>query len=191
MIIRMLILPFKSPWRLKELCNKKSNSFMKKLYVNLFTLYQYENSSCISYSAKFASEPFFPHGMRGIFISFAVKIGKNCIIHQNTTIGSSTLIDAKKKGAPKIGDNCFIGAGVAIIGNINIGNNVRIAANASVFKDIPDNCIVVGNNKIILKEEAIDNKYYLKIRNNWEYFDDGKWKLVKDEKKLIKLNTET
>lgn len=46
--------------------------------------------------------------------------------------------------APQIGDNCFIGAGATIIGNIRIGDNVTIGANAVVVKDIPDNATVGG-----------------------------------------------
>lgn len=59
-------------------------------------------------------------------------------------------------GAPNIGDDCYIGAGAKIIGNINIGNNVRIGANCVVVEDIPDNCTVVMDKpRIILKERNV------------------------------------
>ena len=48
-------------------------------------------------------------------------------------------------GAPTIGSNCLIGAGAKIIGNVHVGNNVRIGANAIVVDDVPDNCTVVMN----------------------------------------------
>lgn len=38
----------------------------------------------------------------------------------------------------------MIGAGAVILGNIRIGNNVRIGANAVVTHDIPDNSVAVG-----------------------------------------------
>lgn len=38
----------------------------------------------------------------------------------------------------------IIGAGAVILGNIHIGNNVRIGANAVVTHDIPDNSVAVG-----------------------------------------------
>lgn len=38
----------------------------------------------------------------------------------------------------------IVGAGAVVLGNICIGNNVTIGANAVVISDIPDNCIVVG-----------------------------------------------
>ena len=43
----------------------------------------------------------------------------------------------------------MIGAGAKIIGPVHVGNNVRIGANTVVTKDIPDNCTVVGANRII------------------------------------------
>lgn len=43
-----------------------------------------------------------------------------------------------------VGDNCMIGAGAVILGNVSIGNNVFIGANAVVTHDIPDNCVAVG-----------------------------------------------
>ena len=44
-----------------------------------------------------------------------------------------------------IGDNCYIGPGAKIIGNIKVGNNVAIGANAVVTKDIEPYSIVGGN----------------------------------------------
>lgn len=43
-----------------------------------------------------------------------------------------------------IGNNCYIGTGATILGDIKIGNNVTIAAGAVVVKDVPDN-VVAGN----------------------------------------------
>ena len=76
----------------------------------------------------------------------ASYIGKNCILFQNVTIGTNGSAIG-----PKIGNNCFFGAGCTILGNINIGNNVKIGANAIVTKDIPDNCTVVTKGTSIVK----------------------------------------
>lgn len=47
----------------------------------------------------------------------------------------------------------MIGAGAKIIGNVHVGNNVRIGANAIVVDDIPDNCTVVMNKpRVIVRE---------------------------------------
>lgn len=90
----------------------------------------------------------FPHNLHGIFISGEAVIGKNVVIFQNVTIGSNTLIDSKGFGAPIIGDNCYIGAGAAIIGKVIVGDNVRIGANMIVYTDVPSNSLVIGINII-------------------------------------------
>lgn len=77
-----------------------------------------------------------------IVISGKAVIGDNCNISQNVTIGVAAR--GNKKGVPIIGDNCYIAPGAKIIGNIKIGNNVAIGANAVVTTDIPDNAVVVG-----------------------------------------------
>ena len=73
-----------------------------------------------------------------IVISSGARIGQNCRIHSCVNIGSDG------RGAPQIGDNVYIGPGAKLFGNITIGNNVRIGANAVVNKSFPDNVTVVG-----------------------------------------------
>ena len=74
-----------------------------------------------------------------IIISPFCRIGKNATIFQGVTIGGMF-----GKGDAIIGDNFVAFAGSKIIGNVNIGNNVVVGANAVVTKDIPDNAVVVG-----------------------------------------------
>ena len=60
-----------------------------------------------------------------------------------------------------IGDNVYISTGVTILGPVTIGDNVTIAANSVVIKDVPDNCVVSGiPAKIIMKDgkKYIDGK---------------------------------
>lgn len=99
----------------------------------------------IGKGATFKTKPHLPHGIRGIFISHNVKIGENATIFHQVTIGEG------KDGAPTIGDDCYIGVGAKIIGNIKIGNNVRIGANCVVVEDIPDNCTVVMDKPRIIQ----------------------------------------
>lgn len=86
------------------------------------------------------------HGFSTII--YAKSIGKNCTIYQNVTVG-------KTDDVPKIGDNVIICTGAIVVGGINIGNNSIIGAGAVVAKDVPNNCIVVGNPSKIIKRNGI------------------------------------
>lgn len=80
----------------------------------------------------------------------AHKIGENCQIWHNVTIGTNISNSGNKC---TIGDNVKICAGAIVLGNILIGNNVTVGAGAVVVKSIPDNCVAVGNPlRIILKQ---------------------------------------
>ncbi len=96
-----------------------------------------------------------------VIINPQTKIGKNCNIATGVTIGQTNRGDAQ--GVPVIGNEVWIGTNAVIVGNIKIGNNVLIAPNAYVTRDVPDNSIVVGNlARIVQNEEAtvgyINNK---------------------------------
>ena len=138
-----------------------------------FALYLEKRGSQIGIGASFENWPYFPHGIYGIFISPKVKIGKNCVIFQQVTIGAARTAGSKRNGNPIIGDDCYIGAGAKIIGNIKIGNNVRIGANAVVYEDIPDNSVVVSSpTRIITKKKKLDNRFYiLEDDESQSYFD--------------------
>ncbi|RRJ83051.1 serine acetyltransferase [Aestuariirhabdus litorea] len=72
----------------------------------------------------------------GIVITKQVRIGKNFMILQNTTIGT----DNKSSDPIVIGDNVSVGANSCIIGSgMRIGDNVTIGAMSFVHRDIPDN----------------------------------------------------
>jgi serine O-acetyltransferase len=73
-----------------------------------------------------------PHP-NGIVIHPGTKIGPNCLIFQQVTIG----IAKEGSPAPVIGARVDIGAGAKILGSVHIGNNVLIGANAVVTKNVP------------------------------------------------------
>ena len=150
----------KGIWQTKHTVNQTNNAFLRQLLLLSYDSALLKYGSYIGYSAKFADIPLFPHGIMGVFISAGAEIGKNCVIFQQVTIGSNTLIDSERKGAPIIGDNCYIGAGAKIIGNVKIGNNCRIGANCVIVNDVPDNSVVVLNAPRIVRKENMDNRYY-------------------------------
>ena len=88
----------------------------------------------------FKNSPQFLYGFRRFLLRlFGAKIGKNCTIYPGVTIGGKI-----GNGCPTIGDNCFIGLGAKIIGKVNIGDNVIIAPNAVVVKNVASNSVVGG-----------------------------------------------
>ncbi len=86
-----------------------------------------------------------------IIVNASTRVGANCRLHACVNIGTS----AGNKEAPIIGDNCYIGPGAILFGNITIANNVTIAANATVNKSCKKEYVVLaGTPAVIVKEKA-------------------------------------
>jgi len=98
--------------------------------------------------AKIGKNLFIDHGM-GVVIGETSEIGNNVTIYHAVTLGGiSPSIDSERqrheKRHPTIGDNVVIGSGAQIIGPVKVGNGSRIAANAVVVNDVPENATMVG-----------------------------------------------
>ena len=98
--------------------------------------------------AKIGINLFIDHGM-GVVIGETSEIGNNVTIYHAVTLGGiSPSIDSERqrheKRHPTIGDDVVIGSGAQIIGPIKIGNGSRVAANAVVVNDVPENSTMVG-----------------------------------------------
>ncbi|MFD6211495.1 serine O-acetyltransferase [Peribacillus sp. NPDC060253] len=92
---------------------------------------------------------FISHGFSTIIL--ANRIGENCWINQQVTIGTKNGVPTP----PTIGDNVRIGAGAIVVGDIKIGNNSFIGAGAVVAKDVPENSVIIGNPAILLKKDGV------------------------------------
>lgn len=184
MIERAIVKLFGGLWNLKKKCMYTEN----KLFISFYNYYLDTRGCFIGYKSNFKNAPILPHGFNGIFVSNESQIGENCVIFHQVTIGSNTLVDSKGKGSPIIGDNCYIGAGAKIIGDVKIGNNVRIGANCIVFQDVPDNSVVVSNAPRVIQKENLNNKFYSKGIDGWYYSENGRWVLEKDEEVLSMLS---
>ena len=101
-----------------------------------------------------------------VIVAPGVKIGNNCNLFTGVTIGSTARVGVKI-GVPTIGDDVWIGPNAVIVGGINIGNNVLIAANSFVNFDVPSNSIVIGNpGKIIPSVRATEGYICQKWNKN-------------------------
>jgi serine O-acetyltransferase len=79
-----------------------------------------------------------PHP-QGIIIHPDTRIGPNCMILQQVTIG-----ETHASGVPCIGGGVDIGAGAKIIGPVVVGDHARIGANAVVTRNVPAGSVARG-----------------------------------------------
>lgn len=101
----------------------------------------------VHYETQIGEGTFIPIKCTGICIHRRSRIGKNCIISHQVTLGGRS----KQKGLPVLGDEVFVGVGAKILGDIRIGDNVVIGANAVVLQDVPSGCAVGGVPARVLK----------------------------------------
>ena len=120
--------------------------------------------------AKIGKNLFIDHGM-GVVIGETSEIGENVTIYHAVTLGGiAPSVDSdsqrNEKRHPTIGDDVVIGSGAQIIGPVKVGKGSRIAANAVVVNDVPENATMVGipakavqiGNKGSFKPYGVDNK---------------------------------
>ncbi|MDP8245987.1 MAG: serine O-acetyltransferase EpsC [Candidatus Hinthialibacter antarcticus] len=91
--------------------------------------------------AKIAHGVFIDHGM-GVVIGETAEIGEGCVLFQGVTLGGTGKETGKRH--PTLDQNVMVSAGAKVLGNIHLGENVKIGAQAVVLKDVPPNCTVVG-----------------------------------------------
>ena len=134
-------------WRIRA----KKNTFLSKYaYFKLSRKYGLE----ISPSAKIGSGLYMGHPYN-ITIGDGVVIGNNCNIHKGATVGVENR--GIRLGAPKIGNQVYIGINACIIGKIQIGDDVLIAPGAYVYFDVPSHSLVIGNpGRIISRHHATE-----------------------------------
>ena len=101
--------------------------------------------------AQIGKSLFIDHGM-GVVIGETAIIGDDVLLYQGVTLGGTGVEHGKRH--PTICNNVVIGSGAKILGNITIGDNSYIGANAVVIKDVPINSTVVGVPGRITKQDG-------------------------------------
>ena len=81
------------------------------------------------------------HGM-GIVIGETAEVGDDCLIYHGVTLGGTGKDQGKRH--PTIGNNVLLSTGSKVLGPFKVGDGARIAANAVVLKEIPENATAVG-----------------------------------------------
>ena len=122
------------------------NKLMLVFYRWKLSIYRNRFGLEIPYTTNIGKGLYLGHPFN-ITINGSSIIGENCNIHKGVVIGKENR--GKRKGAPTIGNNVWIGINAAIVGHITIGDDVLIAPNSYVNIDIPSHSVVYGNPCII------------------------------------------
>ncbi|MEO1958449.1 MAG: serine O-acetyltransferase [Nautiliaceae bacterium] len=141
----------------------------KKTARFIMAINQFLTNIDIHPACKIGENVFIDHGI-GVVIGETAIIGNNVTIYQGVTLGGVSLNQGKRH--PTIEDECIIGAGAKVLGDITIGKGSKIGANSVVIKDVPPFSTVVG-----VPGKIIKRKDYSPLNHN---------KLPDIEKELIK-----
>jgi len=138
--------------RLEYLTNIRRNPLQQLFYA--YTLYKYKKlvfKLKVSIPVNVAGP-----GLRILHLGI-IRVHKNSRIGSNCTFQPGVFVGQKDKdeNVPTIGDNVYFGPGAKVFGKVRIGNNVVIAPNSVVIKDVPDNCVVSGVPAKIIKQNGV------------------------------------
>jgi serine O-acetyltransferase len=114
--------------------------FFRRLVVFRYRFWSVVTGSEIDLSVQIGGGLLLPHP-NGVVIHPKAKIGINCLIHQQVTIG--TWKDGGE-GVPTVEGHVKIYAGAKLLGPIHIGAYATIGANTVVLVDVPDRASVMG-----------------------------------------------
>lgn len=102
--------------------------------------------------AQIGKRFFIDHG-EGVVIGETAIIKDDVLIYQQVTLGGTGKNEVKRH--PTIGNGVIVGAGAKVLGNIEIGDFVRIGAGSVVINDVPDHSTVIGVPGRIVKQKIV------------------------------------
>lgn len=141
-------------WRMQvepKLLRAPLSLLYRSLYRKVRNTYGIE----LPYTTKLGRRVVIEH-QSAIVIHGYCTIGDDCIIRQGVTLGNRYL--DRPLEAPKLGARVNIGAGAKLFGNIAIGDDVNIGANAVVLIDIPPGQTAVGIPARIINARTKENE---------------------------------
>jgi serine O-acetyltransferase len=102
---------------------------------------------------------FIDHGM-GVVIGETAVVGDGCLIYKGVVLGGTTM--EKTRRHPTLGKKVIVGSNACVLGNITIGDYVRIGSGSVVVKDVPPHATVVGiPGKIIERQKKTEQDVML------------------------------
>jgi serine O-acetyltransferase len=91
--------------------------------------------------AKIGRRFFIDHGM-GVVIGETAEIGDDVLLYQGVTLGGTGKDTGKRH--PTLGNGVVVGTGAKVLGNIRLGDSVKVGAGSVVTRPVPDHSTVVG-----------------------------------------------
>lgn len=135
---RSLLASIRDYQRLSLSSNIFSRIILSKIAVLRHRFWSVVTGAEIPVNCKIGGGLLIPHP-NGIVIHPQAKIGPNCLIFQQVTVGMKGEL-----GLPEIGGHVDIGAGAKILGDVKIGDHASIGANSVVMQDVPAGKSAVG-----------------------------------------------
>jgi putative colanic acid biosynthesis acetyltransferase WcaB len=90
----------------------------------------------------------------GIVVSAHATLGSDCQLRHGVTVGNKTDRTGREVGVARVGDHVDLGAGCAVIGDIEVGDHARIGALAVVTRSVPAWAVVAGNPGRVIRVDA-------------------------------------
>jgi serine O-acetyltransferase len=134
-------------YRISNKLYKNGFKFLGRMYGGIS---QFFTNVDIHPACTIGRRVFIDHGF-GVVIGETSVIKDDVLIYQGVTLGGVTLTNEKRH--PTIEENCVIGSGAKILGNITIGANSKIGANSVVVKDVLSNSTAVGVPARVIKRK--------------------------------------
>lgn len=107
---------------------------------------------------------FIDHGM-GVVIGETAKIGDDVTLYHGVTLGGVSWHKGKRH--PTLEDGVVVGAGAKILGNITIGEDSRVGANAVVVKSVPSQSVVVGiPGQVVSRSHPLHHEHKADLEHN-------------------------
>ena len=103
---------------------------------------------------------FAPHP-GGVVVHGLARIGKNCNLHQGVTIGRKHR--GPQAGAPRVGDDVWIGPGAKLVGAITVGDGAVIGPNCVVSEDVPPGGVVAVSRAVLLSTNGSEGYIGLRV----------------------------
>lgn len=116
---------------------------------------------------------------KGVFLDHAtgIVIGETAVIEDDVSILQGVTLGGTGKETgdrhPKIRHGVLIGANASVLGNIEVGNNSRVAAGSVVLKPVPACTTVAGVPARVIGEAGCPEPARSMEHRILEYFDPG------------------